>query len=802
MPNKKRTLWTTITTSLSPTTLWVNVIAILISSNVLVTRNLDALRSARQQVEVIHLENIPLTAWYAWWPYIFYYTLFVQACVTALDIFGFTSRQGSTVAFFGLPISRKFLFCSRFLVGISLISIIHIAVFVFLLVIYALNIGMTTYLLQGFFFMLLTTLTILFFVYSTTVVICNLLGTIIERVILSAAFLIGIYRATIALTRLLIAFLHGNAMGEIYVGQPITNNAINTIQNILPPNAAIPIISRYGLGFGLWTGQDIPMWINEYFPGWIVVIIWALLACGFCFLGLRLFQGYKTENAGVIGQSRFLQIASGVILSFTVNRDMATLTPGIGLAIVFISISLLSAIFWRLLLTRKFKKIFDKDGLLTYGIITGIYIFIIVIGSSGGFGYSAFLPQQQNIRAARISYHGASEFITGNGTYFGNSLRVNEHQAPMYQFGDHFILRQHNDLVFETQEDIQIVLDLHRQIIDAGVRRTPRNQRRQHIEDPDIVDPDSDFIRLWVRVRYYLHDGSIVERLYNDITVTVALNMLKLDNTDAIQSKIARATDLQQQVAAQGYLPIRITDSTFGNQRYVNDVNQLELLRALQEDINNLTLEEKYFPERAAVAIVHVPRLVEIDGVIGQPIYVFSGMFEMQHRITVVNQSGVVNENISIYQPYSPFVPSERCMHVLQFFITDGYVNTIYFLESRGYLYNSTSYNRISYKNVVSMIAQRHLLMSPVSTIELYFRAVNLSHHLHNDWVGVVIDPIPIPNELHGDLLEVARTNYYTAMGGYRLYVDFADYNNEIRRVMLFIPEVDMLRVTRRWLEI
>jgi hypothetical protein len=487
------------------------------------------------------------------------------------------------------------------------------------------------------------------------------------------------------------------------------------------------------------------------------------------------FIKYKAENAGVLGLNRRLTIGATVMMALSGSLIMtdpsySQTPPGIAVSFVFVVVYLVISVLCRLALTRSLRKLFNKDGLITYGLVMAVMLATILFAAAGGFGYSKYQPRPHQIAAASISYHGAPQFIPGRGNYYGSFMRINAHMT-LFDPGDNFT-RHFTELRFETEEDIQAVLNLHREIIDAGLRSTPPRQW--------IDSPETDWVGLLVRVRYYLKDGGVTDRLYYDIPVRIALKLPELDNTAAIQSRITAVTALASQ--AVGAFPVTVTDNLFSQSHEIAPSNQLALLTALQTDINRLPLGEKYFPDRAARVVVRLPRLIELDGVIGQPEY--TALRNMGEQILM--ETGI-RENKAFPAPFSgpPFEPSVRTMHWLDFYITDSYTETLAFLEEQGMGRLFDKMSGLDMENI--FIEARCFKMFPLRSAELYFTGGPIHGNDTRSRLWLIRG---IPEGDYPRIMARARTHYYGAAGGYRLYVTWAEYG-EIKQARLFLPEAD-----------
>ncbi|MDR0273316.1 MAG: hypothetical protein LBI27_08380 [Clostridiales bacterium] len=440
------------------------------------------------------------------------------------------------------------------------------------------------------------------------------------------------------------------------------------------------------------------------------------------------------------------------------SYSISGMIPDYKLTMTSIITSLIFVIVSRLVIFRKLRKLIDREAFIIYGTVSSIILVLTIIGLTGGFGYSRRIPQVDSIAAVQITYPGAPEFISGSGNYGARWLRIVKHLPPYDGAQGDSIVRDNRDLIFISEEDIRLVHGLHGSIINA----------------------DEELIRLRVRIRYHLNDGRIIERMYKHIPAATALQMLMLDETDAVRENIASATSLAREVSESEFYEFFLTDSLFGSRTEIPVEHRLQLLEALQSDIENLSIEQKYFPSESARVILHIPRLIEIDGIIGKPQY--EHFWDSVSRTIVARENGIRPQTpIPAHGTGPPFEPSERCMHQLQFFITSDYVNTIEFLQDAGYASLFDIIPTLEAQNIISMEAQLFSLLSTHRTTELFFR----SSVLHDG--RTALQTVNILENERLAVLNRARTHYYGISGGYRLLVDVL-YEENLTRVALFLP--------------
>jgi hypothetical protein len=125
-------------------------------------------------------------------------------------------------------------------------------------------------------------------------------------------------------------------------------------------------------------------------------------------------------------------------------------------------------------------------------------------------------------------------------------------------------------------------------------------------------------------------------------------------------------------------------------------------------------------------------------------------------------------------------------MHWLSFFITESYKHTLALLEKLGMDDLFCGISHLDIENGINIQAQYHMAL-PHRTVELYYTG-ELIHE--NDTRNNIWMVKGIPKEDYPNIIENARTHYFGAGGGYRLYITWSE-NGELKRTRLFLPEAD-----------
>jgi hypothetical protein len=265
-------------------------------------------------------------------------------------------------------------------------------------------------------------------------------------------------------------------------------------------------------------------------------------------------------------------------------------------------------------------------------------------------------------------------------------------------------------------------------------------------EKPRLLGNSSDALTDQIHVTYRLANGGKVERQYKLIMPDASLELLRLDSTEAVKQRISEtfATLLDAELS-----PFLVTDSLFQNELEPSHADAKRLLSAFLEDSSERTIESKYFPDKLCRAIISFPRISPDGGV---------ETLKTEPR-TIVEAS--IKDNPSNLNLAS------KSTSVMRLYITDDCVRTLEVLRSIGMLDSDPSVENIESMDI-----------NVYSVKGFYFRSY-----------GDEIEPEGLLDMSPSDfksLLNVSRSSYYAAKGGYIVKVGMR--GNDFWTT-LFIPE-------------
>ncbi|MGN1202048.1 MAG: hypothetical protein ACI4RF_02040, partial [Eubacterium sp.] len=245
----------------------------------------------------------------------------------------------------------------------------------------------------------------------------------------------------------------GKAYGSTYT---ISDNVINFVYRRLSENS-----DSYGAEY--YGYENVP------FDFILPVIVWAVFSCCFILIARQLFIKLKAENAGVHGSrpfaSRMFAVAFSISLFtlcigsydligiyFTeININVvSTVIPLIAMVIAYLIISAIC---------RRTIKLKLKE-LITPASTVAVTVILIVIFSTGGFGYSTYVPDPEDVERAVIT-NGITDIA-------GNEISVDPYEDSFYGsvFTSAYWSADNPIGLFTDEEDIKQLTEINKKLTE------------------------------------------------------------------------------------------------------------------------------------------------------------------------------------------------------------------------------------------------------------------------------------------------------------------------------------------------
>ncbi|MFR5875484.1 MAG: hypothetical protein ACLUFN_03235 [Eubacterium sp.] len=385
----------------------------------------------------------------------------------------------------------------------------------------------------------------------------------------------------------------GRAFGSDRLSDTIFNLCYNNISNF-----------KYG-GFDSYYYEDtltdrpkLEYWLpdmNYIMP----VIIWAVIFIGLVFVARYIFIHKKAENTAIHASNKFATLLFTVIFALAVSASVISIISSGENKYIFIITLLLIflAVFFILNAICTRKAILSKNTYIT-GAVTGICVLIICgVLSFGGFGYSKYVPDADEIESAAIT-------STGIADTMHNESKLDEYSTyPLYMLDNSLFA------VFSDEDDLVKLTDVAKSLVEKS---------------DDNVDTE-------VTVVYRLKNGEKVSRNYTIAGKEALFRILSLTDTDAYKSQLKYLmlgdtkdkNDFDEKIETLGLSEENFNyydkETNFSTSKQVFDngivslqhygfddsvkiENTIQLKQALYKDLESSTYEQRFRPDEKEIA--------------------------------------------------------------------------------------------------------------------------------------------------------------------------------------------------------
>lgn len=290
---------------------------------------------------------------------------------------------------------------------------------------------------------------------------------------------------------------------------------------------------------------------------WSTCIIDVIYSVILYFIGLASFKKHKVENSGTFGKCRGIVEVTGFAVGFYAFFLMLTVIMynnvyGNGNIISFISCCvafLVAELVFKLIFSAKRKKAV----LNTFKILPaycGVLGAVTLVFSLGMFGYSAYVPEKEDVSSISVQSVGFSydDYFLAGSSFYG--------LKPMNLVSDSMVcdLYDHSAIIFNKDEEIDEIMKLHKVLITDG----------------KIKDKSKDACSAPIKIIYNMKDGSKVIRQYYETNTETAKKILAINDTSAVKKHLNGAfseiTDNSAVAKLEKYLGVENITIENGNE--------------------------------------------------------------------------------------------------------------------------------------------------------------------------------------------------------------------------------------------
>lgn len=236
------------------------------------------------------------------------------------------------------------------------------------------------------------------------------------------------------------------------------------------------------------------------------VMIWFAVSVCLLFVAKRLFVKSKAENAGIHASTpligEFFAIQVGLIV-FNVWMYYAYIPSLSNTLMYIIGLLLLVVSYFIIILISKRTIRLKPASYICAGATSVATIVLFVILTTGGLGYSSYVPDSDDVDWATLTYANMNMSCAETSSIIGvNGLFVESYDEPPFGY-------------FSDEQDVQNVIKINEKIVQT--------------------DTESD---VGIGVYYKLKNGKSVKRYYSSIDVETQKMLLSLTDSNAFKDEL------------------------------------------------------------------------------------------------------------------------------------------------------------------------------------------------------------------------------------------------------------------------
>ena len=350
-----------------------------------------------------------------------------------------------------------------------------------------------------------------------------------------------------------------------------------------------------------------------------------------------------------------------------------------------------------------------------------------------------YIPRIDKIKNVSISYNGMPDLI----------LQESFRPASFYTHNNNGMLTTDN------KNDILKIRSIHQSIINQGF--TNSYQESNSIADMSINNE--------IGIVYTLKNGKQIRRHYRQITITVLEDMLCLDDTQAfkeyfynyIEGNVDKTINKDDKTLALSKLDpdeayIYISQPLSENGTIISEINKdisQEIRQALKKDFENLSYQDRYFPQEKELYII--------------------GFVDKDH---IYPDIIVENSIINIWRHMSSYS--------IKFMIDASYENTIDIIQKYYEKEEYTIEHILVAGRYSDMLLYNYNKGNTIYQMSPFFISTNIVEHLDDATVDVTE-----PKQMD-ELYEASRGIYHMSDDGYIIYVTVTGNEHPIAR---YVPK-------------
>ena len=559
--------------------------------------------------------------------------------LSAITAFSFVYKKKSVNVYYSLGITRGQMFFNR---TFACLSMLTAAALIPLLIDLGINIylfGFGSTLFSYWILLVLTVLTNLFIGFGFTAVALSICGTFFETAFTGALF---IFTPTIILSSaqwildcLLTGYSSVNNFSGFYEAiQLFCNQSLlikfsflnpilfETVNREIHEESNIFQQTFVRLALDTEQGKTLP---SLEIKTVLIPAVWLIISIFAMILAKKLFDRKKTENAGMRGLNKFVNIYLPVMLAVEISCLIPLFVNSKAIAVIIMLLSFGIVSFGLIMiLTKKIKG--NKQIYKVTGIIFAVFSAAVLLTGFDAFGYSKYIPEKEEIEKAYITIN-FYDYVT-------QSVPTN----PSVLFYNSFS----NIGPFETDDDLSKFIEVNKKVIEGNNSKTKK----------------------YVLIKYVLKNGRTVTRFYQNVSAEAEFNVLSLKDSEYNDKLIDTvfgpqitkqygelADESPEQAEYEQNLKVntanvRILNPYTNETIYQWDKMDEQLKAALKNDLKKLSYKELYTPTAKLIGGFSFINMEFYES--GNPVYDLIPVYEnMTETVKYLKDAGIYEQLIN-----------------------------------------------------------------------------------------------------------------------------------------------------------
>ncbi len=537
--------------------------------------------------------------------------IIIGSVATAAVVFRFMMNKSAVNVWYSLGITKTKLFLSKYLAGALLLTVSSVLPFVISLILNIAIFGSSKGLWLCASFMSLSFWTLTMISYGiASATFCGV-GTTLEGVFFSL-----VYCVAPSIAEMFVEVCYSNFL----YGSPVASESWSNMGQVLVLGSGyhtflfkdlgifdftfFPASANYANSASMKFNKEL-FDINRFTAPIIGILIFIVVSA----IAVKVHSKRKNEITGFLGSN---PLATGVVVftsamlfnSFLMlyivdvdvkNYFLLSLIAILVFAVIYIVADIISL--------RNFKMIIKK--LWKFPIHIGIFFAVILLFSSGLFGYSSRIPDLANIKSVSISTNTADTFVDfqnitgGSRSYFTDTEHIDEFLAV----GNNLCSVAGN---FTDRIDIEKIVSIHEQLIEC---------KKFDVNSEKAVAPYNErVVPVNIAVIYNLKDGRTFERVYYAATENILCQLANLTLTEHYKSLATESLENGRNINSMAIenlsYKVSVVSPNMSNITAIPDSISkeatLSLLLAVSDDIKNDRLHLNFRNESDILGYIRI----------------------------------------------------------------------------------------------------------------------------------------------------------------------------------------------------